>query len=118
MECLAYCIAQNIDLTRLDNHVKTNLSSLYLANRTRDVLRLNSIALPKSTIFVFKNGTVVSWGIKRYRMIGHLENIRPFADKPIPFRVRDQCSYTIGTKTLIEPHDFFDVDCLTIEIDN
>lgn len=118
MECLAYCIAQTIDLTRLDNHVKTNLSSLYVANRTRDVLRLNSVSLPPFTIFVFKNGTVVSWGLKRYRIDDHLNRIRPFADKQIPRRVRDQCIYTVGDKTLIEPHDFFDVDCLTIEADN
>ena len=63
-------------------------------------------------VFVFKNGTVVSWGVKRYQMSAYLDTIRLFADKPVSFRVRDEFSYQFGDKTAIEPHDFFDVDCL------
>lgn len=117
MECLSYCIAKGIDLTRLDNHFKTTLPK-YTAVRSRDVLKLTSMSGTSSNLYVFKNGTVVSWGIKRHRINHYLDIIKPFMDKPVPFRVRDQCSYQIGEKTAIEPHDFFDVDCLTIEVDN
>ena len=117
MECLSYCIAKSIDLTRLDNHFKTNLRN-YSSVRSRDVLKLSSITDLSSALYVFKNGTVVSWGIKRHRIDNYLDIIRPFVDRPVPFRVRDQCSYQIGDKTAIEPHDFFDVDCLTLELDN
>ena len=117
MECLSYCIAKSIDLSRLDSHLKTSQLG-YLSIRSRDVLKLTSVEAVPFTIFVFKNGTVVSWGVKRYRIDSHLDIIKPFADKLVSFRVRDQCSYRVGDKTSIEPHDFFDVDCMTIEIDN
>ncbi len=117
MECLSYCIAKSIDLTRLDNHFKTNLPK-YSAVRSRDVLKLTPLSSAGSHLYVFKNGTVVSWGIKRHSIDSYLDIFKPFVDKPVPFRVRDQCSYQIGEKTAIEPHDFFDVDCLTLEVDH
>lgn len=117
MECLSYCIAKSIDLTRLDNHFKTTLRE-YTSVRSRDVLKLTPPSEVNTTLFIFKNGTVVSWGIKRHEIDSYLDIIKLFMDKPVPFRVRDQCSYQVGERTAIEPHDFFDVDCLTIEVDN
>ncbi|KTD46013.1 hypothetical protein Lrub_2810 [Legionella rubrilucens] len=117
MECLSYCIGNTIDLTRLDHHFKTALVG-YSSVRSRDVLRLSPIDANTYTLFVFKNGTVVSWGIKRHRIRNYLDTIKLFVDKPVPFRVRDEFSYQIGDRTAIEPHDFFDVDCLIIEGDN
>lgn len=117
MECLSYCIANTIDLSRLDNHLKGSLTD-YTSIRLRDVIKLSSKQNNGYTFFVFKNGTVVSWGIKRHQINSYLEIIKPFTDRPIGFRVRDEFSYQIGEKTSIEPHDYFDVDCLTIEGDN
>ncbi|MFA5960682.1 MAG: RMD1 family protein [Tatlockia sp.] len=114
MECLSYCIANTIDLTRLDHHFKTTLPG-YQSVRFRDVLKL--ARADNTLVFVFKNGTVVSWGIKRHQVKTYLDTIRLFADKPISFLVRDEFSFKIGDKTAIEPHGFFDVDCLTIESD-
>ena len=117
MECLTYCIAKSIDLTRLDNHIKINLPT-YASVRSRDVLKIILTNGHRSNLYVFKNGTVVSWGIKRHLIDNYLDIIKPFVDKPVSFRVRDECSYRIGDKTAIEPHDFFDVDCLILEDDN
>lgn len=117
MECLSYCIANSIDLARLDNHFKTTLVG-YTSVKSRDLLKLSPSESNGTLVFVFKNGTVVSWGVKRYQMSAYLDTIRLFADKPISFRVRDEFSYQVSDKTAIEPHDFFDVDCLSIEIDN
>lgn len=114
MECLSYCIANTIDLTRLDSHFKTTMAD-YSSIRSRDVLKLSLVNSDDYTLFVFKNGTVVSWGIKRHKIRHYLDIIKQFVDKPINFRVRDEFSYQVGAKTAIEPHDFFDVDCLTIE---
>ncbi|MDI9819553.1 MULTISPECIES: RMD1 family protein [unclassified Legionella] len=116
MECLSYCIASSIDLTRLDNHLKTTLIGYY-SSRTRDVLKLSHRDSNQALVFVFKNGTVVSWGVKRHQINSYLDIIRPFGDKLITFLVRDEFSYRVGDKTAIEPHDFFDVDCLTIDSD-
>lgn len=117
MECLSYCIANSIDLTRLDNHYKTTLVG-YVSVKSRDILKLSPCDSNDILVFVFKNGTVVSWGVKRYQMNAYLDTIRLFADKPVSFRVRDEFSYQLGDKTAIEPHDFFDVDCLSIDTDS
>lgn len=114
MECLSYCIAGKIDLSRLDNYYKTSATD-HIAVRFRDVLKLTT-PNPAVIIFVFKNGTVVSWGIKRYAIHPYLETIKQFSEKLISFQVRDEFVYLHGNnKTAIEPHDYFEVDCLTID---
>lgn len=117
MECLSYCIANTIDLIRLDNHFKNTLIG-YNSVKSRDVLKLSHCDANNNLVFVFKNGTVVSWGIKRHQINTYLDIIRPFGDKLVSFLVRDEFSYQVGEKTSIEPHDFFDVDCLTIDTDS
>ncbi|KTD20917.1 Uncharacterised ACR, YagE family COG1723 [Legionella lansingensis] len=117
MECLSYCIANSIDLTRLDTYFK-NSQLGYNSVRTRDVLKLSHRDTPHALAFVFKNGTIVSWDIKRYQISTYLDIIRPFGDKLVTFLVRDEFSFRIGEKTAIEPHGYFDVDCLTIDADS
>ncbi len=114
MECLSYCIAKTIDLTRLDNHFKNTLPNSTVV-RSRDVLKLVFSEHNPCVVFVFKNGTVVTWGLKRHHIPELLNTIKIFADKPISFLVHDEFSFKLGGKTAIEPHDYFDVDCITIE---
>lgn len=114
MECLTYCIASKIDLSRLDGYYKTE-SLDHTAIRFRDVLKLTPDHHQDILVFVFRNGTVVSWGIKRHQIHPYLEIIKLFAEKPIPFQVRDEFIYFRGDKTAIEPHGYFEVDCLTID---
>lgn len=117
MECLSYCIANSIDLTRLDAHFKATMPH-YLSVKTRDVLRFSPRDSREVTLFIFKNGTVVFWGVKRHQIDFYLDILAEFRHKPIAFRVRDEFSYQVGDKTAIEPHDFFDVDRLIIEDDS
>ena len=117
MECLSYCIANSIDLTLLDNHFKANFQD-YQVVKSRGVLKLSAPSDKNHMLFVFKNGTIVTWGLKRYQVKSYLQTIQLFADRPIPFLVRDEYSYQIGDKTAIEPHGFFDVDCFTLGEDN
>lgn len=114
MECLSFCVAKSIDLSRLDNHFK-NSSSVYTSVKTRDVLKLNPRHNKEHTVFIFKNGTVVAWGVKRYQINDYLNTIKLLIDKPATLLVHDEFHYQIADKTAIEPHDFFDVDCLTME---
>lgn len=116
MECLSYCIANSIDLSRLDQYFKSQAPH-YLATKTRDVLRVTVNHEKAYTLFIFKNGTVVSWGIKRHKIQAYLDLIKRYADKLVPFSVHDEFSYALSNKTSIEPHDYFDVDCLSIEED-
>ncbi len=114
MECLSFCIADCIDLTRLDHHYKSVLVG-YTAARSRDVLKISPINTKDILIFVFKNGTVVTWGLKRYQVHPYIDSILCFANKLAHFRPHDEFTYRIGAVTAIEPHDYFDVDCLLIE---
>lgn len=114
MECLSYCIASKIDLSRLDNYYKTEDLGI-TATRFRDVLKLKP-NVPDILLFVFKNGTVVSWGIKRHAIHSYLETFKVFAEKPVLFQVRDEFIYLHGDdKTSLEPHSYFEVDILTID---
>lgn len=116
MECLSYCIANTLDLTQLDNYFKSN-SSQYISSKTRDVVKISSLDESKHLLFVFKNGTFVSWGIKRHQIDHYIKIMLRFANKPVSFLVRDEFSYKLNGKISIEPHDFFDVDCISIDDD-
>ncbi len=117
MECLSYCIADSIDLSRLNTfckHSKTEFGSV----KFLDVVKLSLKAHPQGGGYVFNNGTVVCWNVKRYHIQEYLNVIRPFCQKPVTCEVQDEFSYSLGNKTTIEPHGHFDVDCLTLESDN
>ncbi len=117
MECLSYCIANSIDLTRVDQYYKAHAQD-YSSSRFREVLKLSPTNTEGQLIFVFKNGTVVFWGLKRHQTRPYLDVISTFANKTISFWVHDEVSYRLGKKTFIEPHNYFDVDCLFIELDS
>lgn len=117
MECLSFCIAKSLDLSRLDYYFK-NAAGEFVSVKARDVLKITSQRYPGHVIFIFKNGTVVSWGVKRYQMEEYLASIKPLIDKPVTLLVHDEFHYQIVDKTSIEPHDFFDVDCLCMEEDS
>jgi uncharacterized Rmd1/YagE family protein len=117
MECLSFCIANKTDLTALDNYYKKNQPT-YDSTKSRDQLKLTAFDNKQNLIYIFKNGTVVSWGVKRHQIKAHLDIIRPFTDKPISLHVHDEFSYQRDDITAIKPHDYFDVDCLRIDSDN
>lgn len=117
MECLSYCLGNKIDLSRLDAHFKMPNSG-WTSLRSREVIRIHPINTPEHMLYIFKNGTIVSWGIKRHQMTGYLETIHPFVDKPTRFKLFDTFSYRSSNKTAIAPHRYFDVDCIELEEDS
>ncbi|KTC97311.1 hypothetical protein Lgee_1972 [Legionella geestiana] len=116
MECLSYCIANTLDLAKLDQFFKAE-SYGFVPTRARGVLKLIAPD-SRQSIYLFKNGTLVSWGLKRYRMRFWLDLIRPFAEGPIKIPVHDEFIYRLGEKTSIGPHDYFDVDCVYLDEDS
>jgi len=117
MECLSFCIANTIDLVRLDIFLKMHAKD-YISIKSRDVLKLVPSTEKSQLVFIFKNGTVVFWGIKRHQVNEYLDMARACADKSILLDIHDEFSYNLGNKISIEPHDVFDVDCLTIDEDS
>ena len=116
MECLSFCVADHIDLNRLDNHFKSSYPDFGIT-RSRDVIKLKIDSVKPILIYIFKDGTVVSWGIQRYRIKPYLNQIVKFALHPLPFQVHDEFSYSLGETTKIAPHGYYDVDCLMIDKD-
>lgn len=112
MECLSFCIANTIDLNRLDTHFK-NVLKEFTSMKLRGVIKL-AHNTEGWLMFIFKNGTVVSWGIKRHRVDEYLNLIRPFGDKCIPFAVHDEFIYMFSDAIGIAPHGYFDVDCIKL----
>ena len=117
MECLSYCLAEKINLGALNsfcNQSKTEFVSV----KFPDVIKLHLKAYPKSTAYVFSNGTLICWNVKRYQAQSFLDVIKPFCHHLIGMQVQDEFSYQITEETSIEPHGYFDVDCLSLESDN
>lgn len=114
MECLSYCIGNRIDLSRLDSFCKANLLP-YHSTKSRDVLKLVPESNHQVLVFVFNNGTLVTWDVKRYQIKNYIDLIAPFTEKFLDNLIHDEFVYRFSTKTSIQPHDFFDVDCLNIE---
>lgn len=117
MECLSFCIANLIDLPGLDSQIKSSSTNFH-SIKTRDVIKLTPESNSSHILFIFKNGTVVSWGIKRHQMKAYLKFITQFIDKPVSFSVHDEFHFHVADKTFIEPHGYFDVDCLSIADDS
>ena len=117
MECLSYCVANTFDLSRLDNYFKLNMHG-YSSTKSRDVLKITSLSGQRYILFIFKNGTMVAWGLKRHRITPYLNLIKQFASQPLAFLVHDEFSYQLSDKISIEPHDYFDVDCITLDDDS
>lgn len=116
MECLTYCVANAFDLSKLDQFIKKDTTRFH-AMRLRDVLKIYTPD-QSQLIFVFKNGTLVTWGLKRHQAQGVVDLIKQFSDRQVNYHVHDEFSYRIGSKTSIEPHDYFDVDIITLDDDN
>lgn len=114
MECLSFCVAEKIDLNRLDIYFKEKYPD-FLITRLRDVLKLKIHTERSMLIYVFNNGTIVTWGIKRHVVTTYLKQIIEFSHRPLAFQVHDEFSYSLGNKTQISPHGYYDVDCLTID---
>jgi uncharacterized Rmd1/YagE family protein len=115
MECLSFCIADSIDLAKLDAYLKTadlRFSSIKL----RDVLKMSHSN--GQSIHIFNNGTVVSWNIKRHQIKFYLNLFKQFSTKPIKNSIHDEFSYVYSDKIAISPHGYFDVDCISLTDDD
>ncbi len=116
MECLSFCIAKSIDLNQLERRLLEEKSLKFM--KIRQIIKFYSKDKPDKQGFLFSNGAVVTWGYKRYeaqRLVSKIKRLCEFAIKHPP---HDEFSYRVGEKTLIKPHDYFGVDCITLEEDS
>ena len=116
MECLSFCIAKSINLNQIEPFFTKSktLKSLKL----RQLIKFHRLDNPQKMGFLFKNGSIVTWGYKRYEAKRLINNIKRQCEYPIKHPPHDEFSYCVGEETSIKPHEYFDVDCLTLEEDN
>jgi uncharacterized Rmd1/YagE family protein len=112
MECLSYCVANQINLSQLERLLR--LEPQFTVNRYWQVLEWH-VPEEAGLIYIFANGAVVSWNIRRRRMQGYLPMLKPACTHLLPKPLYDSFYYEIGDKTTIRPHPYFNVDCLTLE---
>lgn len=111
MQCLSFCIAQGIDVDRLDRKLR---GQSYQTSRYHDVVQL-SIAKGKNLCFFFKNGTIVTWGVKKNQVHEFIAIAEPFCDSLLPIYHRDGIIFRFGDKLKIYPHDYFNAEILILD---
>lgn len=118
MECLSYCIAEKIDLSCLEKAL--NKTGSMQLTRYRYLLQLTLSNDPDSCqrIYIFANGSIVSWGIKRYLFTNYLDMFAFAYVSPLKKIIIDKSVFNFGNKTTAKPHRYFNVDCLTLENDD
>lgn len=114
MECLTYCIAKQIDLYKLESVFTTK--NKRKIERHWQVLEIEDLQA-NAVFYVFANGTVVSWHLKRHQMQTYLRQIKPMCVGPLRKPIFDGFYYTIGAKTTIQPHGYFNLDVMSLESD-
>ena len=75
-------------------------------------------ALLNQYCFVFANGSVVTWGVKRHQINGYIQLVRPFATGLAKTIIQDEFFYQAGEVTSIKPHPSFNLDCITLASDD
>jgi required for meiotic nuclear division protein 1 len=115
VECLCYCIAEQLNLALLEQKLK-RMSPLTW-NRHWNVIEIY-IPQKSQSCFLNKNGTLVSWNIKRHEIQQYIELARKNSINPIKAPIDDKFFYSIGNKTTLAPHEYFNVDCITLESDD
>lgn len=72
----------------------------------------------KSSLYVFFNGTLITWGFKRYELKPILAILQAATTSWFKAPVFDGFSCRFSDKTRIYPHDYFNVECITMESDD
>ncbi|OGO91930.1 MAG: hypothetical protein A3F10_02340 [Coxiella sp. RIFCSPHIGHO2_12_FULL_42_15] len=115
MECHCYCVAHQINLSQLERLLRSE--SQFRVNRHWQVLEVH-IPDQSGFYYVFSNGTLVSWNLKRYQMTQYIAYVISCASGVLKRHLYDDYFYEIGDKTMIRPHSYFNLDCLVLEADD
>lgn len=114
MRCSAYCVASSIKLQPLANFLRSKGLQTHIHN---DVAYSYDIHTKTST-FYFVNGTIVIWNNNKHSFMQSLSEIESFFVQPVKNIERDHYAVHYGDKTIIKPHEYFNVEMLTLENDD
>lgn len=115
MECLTYCLYQRIDLLALEKLVRAD--KRYQLFKRSGVLEIHD-KQAAAYLYIFQKGTVVSWNLKRHQLFDYFNLLDQVGLNKITRPMFDSFFYEPGKKTAIAPHEYFNLDCLTLSEDN
>lgn len=111
MRCSFFCVANGIDLSLLSKYLRQNN---ILHHPYSDVIHVPNLFLG-TDVFYFANGTVVMWNVRKQNLPQALELVEKFCQQKTSTVERDFLSYRIGDTTNIKPHEYFNVEMLSLE---
>jgi uncharacterized Rmd1/YagE family protein len=114
MRCVSYCTATSYDLTSLAASYKRKG---YISKLSRDVLHISSMDTPVD-IFFFNHGSAVFWGLQKKQEQQWLERLKKFSLRPLHTIETDHFCFRFGEDTVIDTHERFKVDIITLDSDN
>lgn len=111
MRCASYCTAGSYKLTSIAEFFK---ASRYGAKLYRNVLHLTKKD-QQWDVFVFANGCLVAWGLRKMQEQQLLAQIKAFAADPLDEIETDRFIYKIADETKLRPHQRLNADVITID---
>lgn len=115
MECLSYCLAERIDLQTLERNVKA-IDPVRSVRQSQVLMLFHEFK--KGLCLFFANGTMVTWGFKRHDLRPFLTLVESALANKLDKPLFDGFSYYFSDKTSFKPHDYFNVDCVTLKNDD
>jgi len=114
MRCVAYCIAERLDLVTIQEFFK---KQGYDNRLYRGVLYVSPTS-NRAELFFFKSGCFVTWGMFRKEEKILLTALKKFTAGPFTPIETDYFSYHYGEKTELSSHRRFNADVIELENDD
>lgn len=111
MRCSYFCIANAIDMPEFIKFLRKND---YVFHIYADAVHVYD-GHEESDIFYFANGTIVIWNVNKKQVNKKLSLVKNYLSQKVSPVQKDECLYIQGEKTTINPHDYFNVEVLTLE---
>lgn len=111
MRCVSFCTAESYKLSAIAAFFK---AKGYAVKQYRKVLHLIDL-LEAGDVFIFSYGCVVTWGLKHHREKWILEQLEPFAIKPLSLIERDFFVFKNADKTQMLTHERFNADIIHLD---
>src|SRR3990167_5925309 len=115
MQCFAYCLSNQINVNRLEQYLLTR--KVYQTEKHWNALEIRLLE-DFNCVYVFTNGTFVTWGLNKHEAREFYEILKPFCQKLLDSPIFEGYSYSVGGKTTIKPHAWFHVDMITLKDDD
>jgi uncharacterized Rmd1/YagE family protein len=112
--CVSFSTANGYDLAGLANWFKRKG---YVTRLSRDVLHVVSPKKPMD-IFFFNHGCFVCWGFNQRQELKWVELVKEFSRSPLSRIDIDHFCFRFGEETLIDSHERFKLDIITLDSDN